>query len=195
MPSRVDPSTVAQLVEVLTDPTNAEPARTFPRDRSAARKPGLYAWWADQEGLDALSRELKAPLPSSICAGLAGATHWPSGKKSTATLLSRIRGLHLQSNIRGSTFRHTLAALLAEPLALQIIGPNRLAPESEQQLSAWMKDHLRVVVCAYPDADTLGAMEDAILARLDPPLNLKGMVLSPLRRIIAERRYLLSHPT
>ena len=57
-----------------------------------------------------------------------------------------------------------------------------------------MKDYLRVVVCAYPDADTLGAMEHAILARLDPPLNLKGMALTPLRRIIAERRYLLAHP-
>ena len=58
-----------------------------------------------------------------------------------------------------------------------------------------MKDHLRIVVCAYPDADTLGAMEHAILAQLDPPFNLKGMALSPLRRIIAERRHFLSHLT
>jgi hypothetical protein len=101
--------------------------------------------------------------------------------------------LHLRGNIRGSTFRQTLAALLVEPLGLQVVGPNRLALESEQRLSAWMVNHLSIAVQPYPDRDTLGAMEHVILMELDPPLNLDGMAATPVRRKVAELRRELAH--
>lgn len=189
-----DSSEVTRLVEALRDPRTAEPASTFPRDTVAAKQPGLYAWWVDAEGLRVLVEQLQTSLPSLIYAGLAGATHWPSGKQSTTTLWSRVRTMHLRGNIRSSTFRQTLAALLVESLSLQVVGSNRLTPASEQQLSAWMADHLRVAVQPYPDKETLGAMERAILTRLDPPLNLDGMAPSPMRAAVADRRYHLAHP-
>jgi len=101
--------------------------------------------------------------------------------------------MHLRGNIRSSTFRQTLAALLVESLSLQVVGSNRLTPASEQ-LSGWMADHLRVAVQPYPDRGTLGAMERAILTRLDPPLNLNGMEPSPVRVAVADRRHHLAHP-
>lgn len=67
----------------------------------------------------------------------------------------------------GSSARQTLAALLLAPLMRQVVGPNWLAAESEQRLSGWMADHLRVAVKPYLDRVTLGAMEQAILMQLD----------------------------
>ena len=46
--------------------------------------------------------------PGMIYAGLAGATRWPSGKRSTNTLWSRIAGMHLGRRHEFSTFRRTL---------------------------------------------------------------------------------------
>lgn len=45
---------------------------------------------------------------------------------------------------------------------------------SNTALSAWMRNHLRVVTLPYPDRGTLAVLEHAVLARLDPPLNLDG---------------------
>ncbi len=194
MPPAADPIMVNRLVAILHDPGNAEPASMFPQDKGAATQPGLYAWWVDEEGIAALAGQLEISLPSLIYAGLAGATKWPTGIESTATLWSRVHTLHLHGNIRGSTFRQTLAAVLAEPLALHIVGPNRLTRESEGQLSVWMADHLRVTIQPYADRDTLGAMEQAILTQLDPPLNLKSMASSAVRKTVADWRRQLAHP-
>jgi len=192
----VDPAIVDKLVAILCDERNTEPAATFPRDSAGVKQPGLYAWWTDEEGREILSATLEAPsLPALIYAGLAGATHWPSGKASTTTLWSRVRGLHLRGNIRGSTFRQTLAAVLVQTLGLQVIGPNRLNQEGEEQLSAWMAEHLRVIAQPYSDRDKLGAMETAILARLAPPLNLNGMEPSLVRSRVTEHRRRLAHPS
>lgn len=193
-PPLADSSEVTRLVEALRDPRTAELASTFPLDTVAMKQPGLYAWSVDAEGLRVLVEQLQTSLPSLIYAGLAGAMHWPSGKQSTTTLWSRVRTMHLRGNIRSSTFRQTLAALLVESLSLQVVGANRLTPASEQQLSGWMADHLRVAVQPYPDRETLGAMEQAILTKLDPPLNLKGMAPSPTRAAVADRRHYLAHP-
>jgi len=192
----VDPAIVDQMVAILCDERNAEPAATFPRDSAGIKQPGLYAWWVDEEGREILSTALDAPsFPTLIYVGLAGATHWPSGKASTTTLWSRVRGLHLRGNIRGSTFRQTLAAVLVQTLGLQVVGPNRLNQEGEEQLSAWMAEHLRVIAQPYLDRDKLGAMETAILARLAPPLNLDGMGPSPMRSKVTKHRRRLAHPS
>lgn len=183
---------IARLVAGLGDVRNAVPAGVFPVDPTLAKHPGLYAWWADAEGLGVLSTALDCQLSPLIYAGLAGATHWPSGKASAVTLWARVGQLHLRGNIRGSTFRRTLAAILRPVLGLGLTVPDRLTNESEARLSAWMVGHLLVAIQPYPGRATLGAMERSILGQLDPPLNLDGMAPSPVRRRVRVLRHELS---
>ena len=137
-----------------------------------------------------LSAAVFAPpfAPERIYAGQAGATHWPSGRRGKATLASRVGRDHLRGNIGTSTFRLTLASALFEPLDLKLIGPGRLARTSELRVSEWIRAHLAIAVHPFPDRDTLGALEQRIIQRLDPPLNLKSMPASPERLRLAELR-------
>lgn len=194
MPRAGDPAEVDRLVAVLRDPRNAVAARAFPSDVAAAKYPGVYACWTDRIGSDMLADALSLPLTPLIYAGIAGATRCPSGKPSDTTLLQRVGGLHLHGNIRGSTFRLTLAAILRGPLQLQVAAPGRLATESEQELSAWMARHLLVTVHPYLDRDRLGAMERAILDRLAPPLNLAKTAPTPLRARLRALRRAIGQP-
>jgi len=147
--------------------------------------PGLYSWWVDPAGAADLTRGLELPEPDAlseglIYAGLAGATRWPSGKRSTNTLWSRIAGMHLGSNYQFSTFRKTLGAILAQTWQREII--------EEPALTRWMLDHLMVIAVPYDDADSLGRLEGDVLAALDPPLNLQGMSPSRIRSRITTLR-------
>ena len=51
-----------------------------------------------------------------------------------------------------------------------------------------MTDHLQVIAVPFEDADTLGRLEEDVLSNLDPPLNLKGMDDSRVRRRVKELR-------
>lgn len=161
------------LARHLTDPgASLSTSDLRARGRSALARPGLYSWWADDDGAADLSAGLGLDVPAGlIYAGLAGATRWPSGKASTNTLWGRLVGMHLGARATMSTFRRTLGAILT----IHWDGFD------EQRLTAWMDDHLRVTPVVVADANTLGTMEDAVLAILDPPLNLKGMPPSPVR--------------
>ena len=147
---------------------------------------GLYSWWVDEAGAADLSRSLGLPLAAGlIYAGCAGATRWPSGKPSTNTLWSRIRGMHLGGRHEFSTFRRTLGSVLAEA--------NRWQAIDEQALTDWMMRHLRVVAVPHKDPDVLGKVEAAVLAELDPPLNLQSMATTPVRTRISELRKTYGH--
>lgn len=176
------------LVEALTDDRRAVRPQAFPLERERSSHPGLYSWWADSEARSVIGYQLGLDVPALVYAGQAGATRWPSGKKSTATLASRIRSNHINGNASSSTFRLTLSAVLLEPLKLQVTKPGRLAPESNRAVSSWIKDHLRVAIVAYDDRDTLGRIEDAILDALDPPLNIEGRPSTPARVLLAQLR-------
>jgi hypothetical protein len=140
-----------------------------------ANLPGLYSWWVDDQGAADVSRGLGLPFESGlIYAGLAGATRWPSGTRSRSTLWLRIATMHLAGSHEFSTFRRTLGALLANAS-----GSTRV---NEEQLSEWMRDHLRVVVVPSEDRDELGRLETRVLKMLDPPLNLQGMTSTPVRK-------------
>ncbi|GAA1854867.1 DUF6884 domain-containing protein [Asanoa iriomotensis] len=144
--------------------------------------PGLYSWWVDSAGAADLSRGLDHPVGAGlIYAGLAGATRWPSGKRSANTLWARIAGMHLGGTHEFSTFRRTLGSVLANADLRDRI--------DENALTIWMHDHLRVVAVPCVDADTLGRLEEAVLRSLDPPLNLKWMARTPVRaQLIGLRR-------
>ncbi len=118
--------------------------------------------------------------PGLIYAGQAGATRWPSGKRSTNTLWGRLNGMHLGGRAKLSTFRLTLASALR--------GPLQLPHPDDPRITQWMHAHLRVVVLPVTDGDSLGKVEDAVLDELDPPLNLAGRRPSELRRRLSSLR-------
>lgn len=146
------------------------------------RGPGLYSWWVDDDGAAELSLGLGIPMvPGLIYAGLAGATRWPSGRRSTNTLWSRLTGMHLGGRHEFSTFRRSIGSILAAARCEKEI--------DEAALTTWMHANLTVVAVLFSDADSLGRLEGDVLSELDPPLNLKGMTASPIRqRISALRR-------
>ena len=149
--------------------------------RVGRKVPGMYSWWVDATGAQELSNGLGQLVPLGLLyVGLAGATHWPSGKQSSNTLWSRIESMHLGAKHEFSTLRRSIGAILSNLEGRKDI--------DEVALTKWMELHLRVLVVPYEDADTLGKVEQAVLAELDPPLNLKGMLDSALRRQLKELR-------
>lgn len=143
--------------------------------------PGLYSWWVDEDGAKDLARGLGIPVEvGMIYAGQAGATRWPSGKKSTNTLWSRLAGMHLGKKANLSTFRLTLGSILLRTFEWGVL--------DEASLTEWMHAHLRVVAIPHQDAEILGALEDDVLRLLDPPFNLMGMAKTDVRRRISELR-------
>jgi hypothetical protein len=115
---------------------------------------------------------------------------WPSGRRSTATLASRVGGQHIRGNARSSTFRLTVSALLLEALRLRADG-GKLDPASNAALSAWMSEHLMVSLAPYGDRDGLGAIEAVVVAQLDPPLNLGHCLPSDARAKLTTMRHQL----
>ena len=173
---------VDELSAFLSDETNA---LTVPQllasDRKPLQRPGLYSWWVDDRGAHDLSIALGQPLPPGlIYAGQAGATRWPSGRRSSSTLWARLAGMHLGKKHEFSTFRRTLASLL---------GPtDSTGKVDEAALTLWMTERLRVVAAPVEDADILGTVEHQVLQMLDPPLNLKGMGPTAVREHLKQSR-------
>ena len=177
------------IAALLSDPNRSEHPREFSADSIAAAKPGLYSWWADAEAQKLFLRAAGGfSVGRLLYVGQAGATRRPSGRKSTATLKSRIRTNHIRGNLSSSTFRHTISALLREPLNLRLAEPGKLMPDENRRVSTWIEDHMRVAIVAIVDREYLGRIELAVLDTLDPPLNLKGRPPTDLRRRLAELR-------
>jgi hypothetical protein len=180
-----------ELVLKLTDGSNAvEPAR-FPKYPDQAAKAGMYAWWGDHEACNVLGEELGTQVSRLLYAGQAGATRWPSGVRSSATLLSRIAKQHIRGNTRSSTFRLTISSILLDRLALVAATGGRLDRPSNARVSAWIATHLKVSIAPFDDRDSLGTVEKEVVAFLDPPLNLNHCRPSDARALINERRKLL----
>ncbi len=169
------------IVAVLANPSNAVEPLRFPIDRDNARRPGMYAWWGDAVARHDLGEALGALLPELLYSGQAGATRWPSGTPSSATLASRVGEQHIRGNARASTFRLTISVLLFDRLGLVSAGRGKLDTRSNDAVSAWIAEHLKVAIAPYDDRDTLGAIEEEVLTRLDPPLNLGHCLPSDAR--------------
>jgi hypothetical protein len=131
---------------------------------------------------------LGARVSSLLYVGQTFATSTRSHRLSSATLQSRTCENHLSGNIGSSTFRKTMSAVLLEPLALQLSRPKCLDRPSNHAVSAWMRVHLRVVPAPYDDRDLLAKVDQAVLGRIDPPLNLKAMTSSPVRATLSVLR-------
>lgn len=152
-----------EIISVLSRSTNAISPRSFPRDRSQAGRPGMYAWWADDEAVAVLGEEIGAELPALLYVGQAGATKWPSGTRSSATLASRVGGQHIRGNARSSTFRLTVSSLLLRRFDLVAVAGGKLDPPSNLRVSQWIADHLSVAIAPYDDRDKLGVVEAEVV--------------------------------
>ncbi|RZL82965.1 MAG: hypothetical protein EOP32_09370 [Rhodococcus sp. (in: high G+C Gram-positive bacteria)] len=172
----------SSFVTMLLDESQAvAPTEFLGHDGEGLRFHGLYSWWVDDSGASDLTSGLDTQVSRGlIYAGLAGATRWPSGKRSSNTLWSRISGMHLGGRHEFSTFRKTLGSILANTTGSSTI--------DEEALTIWMKQHLKVLAVPHHDADTLGKLEDDVLRKIDPPLNLQGMSPSPIRKRLKELR-------
>ncbi len=179
---------VEWAVAQLSDPKLAAPAAAFPRDRREVDGPGLYSWWADEGGRAILGAPLGTVLPPLIYAGQSGATTRRARVERVATLGSRIRTNHLGGNVKSSTFRKTLTSLLRDQLGLELVAPDRLDEASNRAVTVWIRQHLSVATVRVDDRAELIDLEEAVLARLDPPLNLMGMPTTPTRRRLTTLR-------
>ena len=166
-------------LQSLLDERSALPPHGFlARGRAGADAPGLYTWWVDSDGAAALTAGLEhAVSPGLLYAGRAGGTR-PTGKVSTNTLWGRVAGMHLGGRRSFSTFRLSLAACL---------GPAGVPVDDEAALTAWMHQHLRVAVLPLP-ADDVFSAEVELLDRVDPPLNLRDVPVTPLRQTLSRLR-------
>jgi hypothetical protein len=59
-------------------------------------------------------------------------------------------------------------------------------------LSSWIRAHLELAVHPFKDRYALRDLEDQVLLELDPPLNLEGMKVTPLRATLSLLRASLS---
>lgn len=173
-------NTASQMAEaLLVDAEAVTPVDFLGRGSTGLRISGLYSWWIDREGADDLSAGLGQTIHAGlIYAGLAGATRSRSGKRSSNTLWSRIAGMHLGRNRDLSTLRRSFYAILT------VIDPEL----DERGLTEWMRRHLRVLAVPFEDRDALGAMEESVLAILDPPLNLRSVTRTPARTALSRLR-------
>ncbi len=177
-----------RAVESLSDQRTAVPAESFPQSLTGIHNSGLYVWWANGQGAKELAEALEESIPLLVYAGQAGATQWPSGKRSSATLESRIRQNHLNGPISRSTFRFTLAALLRESHELSVGENGQLTQSSRTTLDRWIRNHLSVAVHPYSDRDSLLDLEESTIDELDPPLNLAGRPATQIRTRIRKLR-------
>jgi len=167
------------------------PGSEWPAGASGLDRPGLFAFWVDEAGAADLSRGLDLPLEvGRIYVGQAGATKWPSGRTSADTLGDRVGRTHLAGKVRSSAVRLALAAVLLDRLELVVQAAVLLQASSEEALSDWMRAHLSVAVHVHDDRDTLAGLEQAVVQRLDPPLNLEGHLpaTSVRQRVAALRK-------
>jgi len=183
---QADPDEVRQAVTLLLSIEERHSASAWPK-AFAARidAPGIYTWWVDAEGANALSTGLGlAVQPGLIYGGEAGATDWsgPLPRRPSSTLRSRIRDNHLRGGVSASTFRWTLSAILRVSLPMKLVGPKKFERSSLHGLNDWMRTHLDLAVYSFADRDVLDDLETQVLNQLDPSLNIGKVPTSPIRQ-------------
>lgn len=170
------------------------PAPAWPDALTGLDRPGLYAWWVDAEGADALSAGVGMTVPAGrIYVGQAGAASAVAHHPSAATLRSRIGRNHLGGKVRSSTLRRTLASVLLAPLALELLGPRLLSAPSEARLTEWMRTHLSLAVHGVDSGEQLAELEKCVVRELQPPLNVEHMPACLLRERMRGLRAIVLH--
>lgn len=164
-----------EAASYLADPSHAvRPATLLVSREPRLQSAGLYAWWVDEAGAALLSQGVGHTVEAGlIYVGQAGATRWPSGKRSDSTLWERITKGHLGRRATRSTLRRVLGSLRASA--------HSAGQVNEEELTRWMHEHLKISAFPVEDRDELKKLETSVLLALDPPLNVDEMPPTALR--------------
>jgi hypothetical protein len=144
---------------------------------------GLYAWWSVQGSIPGVPR---CSHPSEnldlFYVGIA-----PKDSSSQATLRSRVVDNHINGNTGSSTFRKTLASLLFEAMGWRPRFTDRplLSVADNATLRDWQHQNLRLTWAEHPEPWDI---EDIVIARLQPPLNLAGNAAHPFHGVLSSAR-------
>jgi hypothetical protein len=141
------------------------------------KSPGVYGWWFRRPpaAIDTAHCEKRDGL-ALLYTGISPSRPPTNGKPpSSQSLFHRIR-YHYTGNAEGSTLRKTLGVLLAKELGIQLrrvgSGTRRtFGPAGEAALSHWMAENAFV---SWVVREEPWALEAALIASLDVPLNLQG---------------------
>ncbi|MCW2583999.1 MAG: hypothetical protein JWQ53_2789 [Klenkia sp.] len=161
----------------------AQPIRVDEARDAVPAAPGLYAWWGRFGALPGVSGPKHPSAPVQLLyVGIA-----PSGSTSQATLRSRVVGDHIRGTTGSSTLRRSLAALLSEQQGWHSRWTTRpvLVNRDELALSEWMTQTLQLTWAEHPEPWTV---EAAVIAELEPPLNLADNTAHPLHGHVSDAR-------
>jgi hypothetical protein len=150
---------VSNVISVLS----SAPVTTDAASAALSRGSGVYAWWA-------------RPTVFPDLPGMANPTD-PTVRLLYVGRATSLRGRILRTHLRrsgSSTLRRTLAGLLMPSEGYQTMWKDGvvLVPADELRLTAWMRTNLRLTWAEHPRPDEI---EDELLWRLVPPLNVHGM--------------------
>ena len=170
--------------QLQRDPLPPRFLRKAPGEGGVPALSGIYAWWMLPGSLPGISGP---PHPTAdlelLYVGIA-----PARASSKATIRSRICGQHLGGNIGSSTFRLSLAALLADRQrwCAEWSGSRaRLTREDNDALSGWQRQHLRLRWAEVPQP---WLIEHEVIDLMRPPLNLAGNEGHPFGAALSEAR-------
>lgn len=174
-----------ELVEELcSKPRSVSAALRPPSSGGIPARPGLYCWWT-------LERDAVPGVRGQRIAGrdefLLYVGVSPNSPQSKQNLRSRV-GTHARGNIGASTFRFSLAALLWQEQKWRPLWRKDrplLAPQDNEALTRWQALHLRIGWVVRPKP---WLVEDAVIARLAPPINLAANTEHPLHRTMSAAR-------
>ncbi|MGW1467735.1 GIY-YIG nuclease family protein [Streptomyces sp. NPDC002308] len=163
---------VRRAIESLSTAPRSLPGAAEAAPNSA----GLYAWWAPPNVLPAFPGPANSEDPGRRLLYLGKATR----------LRSRISSNHLRRS-GSSTLRRTLAGLLMATEGYRTTWTDRvvLVPEDERRLTEWMHGHLSLTWAVHPGP---GEMEDELIVRWRPPLNVRGAARGSVREAVEEAR-------
>lgn len=176
-----DPEAIDEVLKVLTGtPVSLDVAKGREGLPSVG---GLYAWWTVQGSIPGVPR---CPHPSEdldlFYIGIA-----PKDSISQATLRSRVVDNHINGNTGSSTFRKTLASLLFETMHWRPRFTDRplLSATDNATLRDWQHQNLRLTWAEHVEPWDI---EDIVIARLQPPLNLAGNSAHPFHGVLTAAR-------
>ena len=160
---------LSRLAAWLADPENAQPAFVVADDARLAATPGLYAWHGDEIASELVGKLFDPAPVGPLYVGRINAT------------LQLRTGRNRLRNTKASSLRCSLAAMLWDELELRCIGAQTIDPVGSLRLTDWMLEHLSVAIAPVATRSVIAPLEEEVLRRLDPPLNLTKVGWSPGR--------------
>ena len=172
------------------DPKTYNPYDLFYKKQLIPKNPGVYAWYFDNH-FDTYFDHNNQSLINVVLDSVEGKKWFMlyigiAGRKKGRTLRDRIYGEHLNQNSKGSTLRHSLAALLWSDIGLN--ASKQLNGMCEKtKLNNWIFCHAKV---AWTETDEPEVIENLMLHKFGHllPLNIDNNKNNPHQEILKKLR-------